>query len=75
MNDCNVLQLDDVKWSLGWCVSSKGNADQRTPHATLEFDLKSADKVEPLLVQLDHRQLFGLHEQMHQIQEKLDSLK
>jgi len=74
--------LAEVKWSLGSVISSKGQAEQKIPQATLQFDLKkdendekNCDQMQPIVVQFNHEQLYNLHEQMQQIQEKLDSLK
>lgn len=70
------VQLADVKWSLGSTISSKNQAELKIPHATLQFDLKKdGEQLQPIVAQFDHQQLFNLHEQLQQIQEKLDSLK
>ncbi|XP_065336905.1 uncharacterized protein Vlet [Cloeon dipterum] len=68
-------QLDDIHWSLGASISSKSQAEQKSPHAILQFTMKNQKDSEAITVQMNHEQLFSLHQSLQSIQDKLDSLK
>ena len=69
-------QLKSVKWNSGISLSSQSSANLKhtVTHLHLNMSVENQDKDENIVLQLNHKQLLELYDNLESMQKQLDSL-